>query len=55
MPSEELPDTSDREVVQMMAAQAVVMDHYEQLDAEYKEKVKEFAERYDVDHELLDQ
>lgn len=49
-----LLDVSEREIVQMMAAQKVVMDHHEELDAEYKEQIAEYAEEYGVEHQLLD-
>lgn len=54
MTSNDLPDPSDREIVQMMAAQLTVMDNHEQLDTEYKANIRELAEKYGVDHELLD-
>jgi hypothetical protein len=51
----DLPDVTPREIVQLMAAQSVVMDHHEQLDEEYKENIRRLAEEYGIDHELLDQ
>ena len=47
--AKDLPDPEPYEIVQMMAAQAVVMDHHEQLEAEYKQNIKEFSEEYGVD------
>lgn len=47
--SEELPELSDREIVQLMAAQKVVSNHHDELGDEYKEQVKKYAERYDVE------
>jgi hypothetical protein len=47
--AKDLPNPEPYEIVQMMAAQAVLMDHHEQLDTEYKQKIKEFGEEYGVD------
>lgn len=47
--TKELPELSDREIVQLMAAQMTVLDHHEQLNDEYVENVKEQAERYGVE------
>lgn len=54
--AKDLPEPEPYEIVQMMAAQAVLMDHHEQLETEYKQKIKEFGEEYDVDtgHVRLD-
>lgn len=50
--SKDLPDPSDREIVQMMAAQQTVMDHHEQLDEEYKQNIREYAEKYGVEVDI---
>lgn len=50
----DLPDVTPREIVQLMAAQSVVMDNHEHLDEEYKENIRRLAKEYGVDHELLD-
>lgn len=50
----DLPDVTPREIVQLMAAQSVVMDHHEHLDEEYKENIRRLAKEYGIDHELLE-
>jgi hypothetical protein len=52
--SKELPDLTDREVVQLMAAQIVVMDNRGRLEEDYKAEIRKLARQYDVDHELLE-
>lgn len=47
--SEELPDVDDIEIVQMMAAQSVVMDHSDVLHTEYIKQIRDYCERYGVD------
>jgi len=47
--SENLPEIDDREMVNMMAAQSVIMDHRDELEDEYMEYVRKYAEKYDVD------
>lgn len=49
----DLPDVTPREIVQMMAAQSVVLDNHGSLHEEYEEQIREFAEEYGIDHELL--
>lgn len=47
--TKELPDVDDIEVVQMMAAQSVVMDHHDQLHGEYVEQIRDYCEQYGVE------
>jgi hypothetical protein len=47
--SDELPDSDDIEVVQMMAAQSVVMEHHDELHTEYLHEIREKCERYGVE------
>lgn len=47
--TDDLPDPSDREIVQLMAAQQTVLDHHEQLDAEYKQNIRDLAEKNGVE------
>lgn len=46
--SKDLPDLSDREVVQLMAAQRIVMDRPELHDA-YTAQVAEYGAEYGVE------
>lgn len=46
--AKELPDVSDRELVQMLAAQKTVLDNHEELDSEYKNNIRELAVEYGV-------
>jgi hypothetical protein len=50
--TKELPELSDQEVVQMIAAQKTLMEHHEQLGDEYREKIREMAEKYGVEVDL---
>lgn len=47
--AKELPDVSDRELVQMLAAQQTVLDNHEELDGEYKQNIEELAGRYGIE------
>lgn len=49
-----LPEPSEAEMVQLLAAQQTIMDNYRSLDAEYKANVRELARKYGVDHPALD-
>lgn len=43
------PQPDDREIVQMMAAQEVVMDNHDQLSTEYGENILRIADKYDIE------
>lgn len=45
----ELPDVSDREIVQMLAAQQTVLDNHEELDREYKQNIEKLAGEYGIE------
>lgn len=50
--TENIPELSDQEVVQMIAAQRTLMEHHEQLGREYEQKIKKVAEEYGVEVDL---
>lgn len=50
--SKDLPELSDREIVQLMAAQKTLMDN-RILENEYKENIENYAIAYGVE-EMID-
>lgn len=50
--SKDIPELSEREVVQMMAAQKVIMDNHDQLEEDYKHEIRRLAVQYDVEVNL---
>jgi hypothetical protein len=47
--SRELPNPGDIEIVQMMAAQKVVMDNHNRLYKDYLKQIREYCEEYGVE------
>lgn len=45
----EIPELSNLEIAQLMAAQRTVMDHHEELDEEYLDNLKHYAEVFGVE------
>lgn len=44
-----LPQPDDRELIQMMAAQMVVMDNHDELKDEYKANILELSDEYEIE------
>lgn len=47
--SKDLPDPDDIEIVQMMAAQSVVMDNHDRLYQDYLKRIREYCNEYGVE------